>query len=193
MYSSELGSRLAGSKGCIQSTVPTNLSKATYVSQRISSSSTLGCHTGSEHQPPCQHSSKDRITYRASLGRLLCRPLPRLVDDALEAAPVPVPAGILELDAGTSAEADGIAEASEDGALATSVASPELAVDAGVEAGSEPPTEEATGALLEAAGALLEAAGALLEAAGAAAPPFEKSTTAGPGQVNCFESLSLTL
>ena len=178
MYSSELGSRLAGSKGCIQSTVPTNLSKAMYVSQRISSSSTLGCYTGSEHQPPCQHSSKDRITYRASLGRLLCRPLPRLVDEALEAAPVPVPAGTLELEA----EAEGM----DAGELATSAAAPELAVDAGVEAGSESPTEEATGALPE-------AAGALLEAVGAAAPPFEKSTTAGPGQVNCFESLSLTL
>jgi hypothetical protein len=74
------------------------------------------------------------------------------------------------LEAETSAEAEGMAGAMEDagasepGALAGSVASPELAEETGL-------AEEATGALLEAAGA-------------ATPPPLEKSTTAGPGQVN---------
>jgi len=58
-----------------------------------------------------------------------------------------------------SAEAEGMAGVSEPGGLATSVASPELAVDAGVAAGSELPAEEATGVSLEATGvAALEAA-----------------------------------
>jgi len=100
---------------------------------------------------------------------------------------------VLGVDA--TAEAEGIAGPSEPGGLATSVASPELVVDAGVAAGSELPAEGATGVSLEATGAAaLEAAGAAtpppLEAAGTAAPPpLEKSTTAGPGHVNFCESL----
>jgi hypothetical protein len=110
------------------------------------------------------------MTYRGSLGRLLCRPRPRLVEDALGATPVPVPAGMtLGLEGETSGEAEDMAGALEDagpsepGGLATSVASPELAEGIGVAAGSELPLEEATGVsdTLEAAGAAtLEAAGA---------------------------------
>lgn len=62
------------------------------------------------------------------------------MEDALEATPVPVPEGLTldwagGLEAGISAEAEGIAGPSEPGRLATSVASPELAVDAGIAAG----------------------------------------------------------
>jgi hypothetical protein len=90
-----------------------------------------------------------------------------------------------------SAEGEGIAGPSEPGGLATSITSPELAVDAAVAAGSEIPTEEAIGVSLEAAGA---ATPPPLEAAGAATPPpLEKSTTAGPGHVNFCVSLVLTL
>jgi hypothetical protein len=102
----------------------------------------------------------------------------------------------LGLEAATFDEAEDMAGALEDagpsepGGLATSVASPELAEGMGVAAGAVLPFEEATGVsdTLEAAGA------ATLEAAGTAAPPpLEKSTTAGPGQVNFWESLWLTL
>jgi hypothetical protein len=93
------------------------------------------------------------------------------------------------LEAGISAEAEGIARPSEPGGLATSVASPELAEEMGVAAGSELPAEEATGV-----SSTLDAAGAAtpppLEAAGTVTPPpLAKSTTAGPGQVNFCESL----
>jgi hypothetical protein len=142
-------------------------------------------------------------TNRGCPGLRLCRPRPRPVEVALDAPPVTAasvlnPTGAVEADSLPEAEGEAgpsdEAGALDPGALATSVASPDWTDEPLPDSTGEAPVGAgAASPVGDAAGDSAAADDVPLEAAGTVLPALEKSTTAGPGQVNFWVSLLLTL